>query len=180
MKSSIEKAGKLCLHLGCGDVLLLGFINTDIREEVNPDKISLVYPVDYDDNMFDLVYASHILEHFPKKQTLNILQEWIRVLKKEGILRLSVPNFEALIEIYRQTKDLDHIIGPMYGKQNYRYNYHNTVFDYRTLKNVMEKAGLTAVHWWDFRRTEHSEYWDYSQAETKGILISLNLEGRKK
>ncbi|MBU0778112.1 methyltransferase domain-containing protein, partial [Patescibacteria group bacterium] len=170
MKSSIEKAGKLRLHMGCGDVLLLGFINMDIRDEVFPDKVSLVYPVDYADGTFDMVYASHILEHFPGKQTLNVLQEWVRILKRGGILRLSVPNFEALINIYKRTKDLDQIIGPLYGKQNYRYNYHNTVFDLKTLKGLMEKAGLTAVHWWDFRRTEHSDHWDYSQAETKGIL----------
>lgn len=166
--------------MGCGNVLLLGFINMDIRDEVSPDKVSLVYPVDYDESTFDMVYASHILEHFPRKQTLNVLQEWVRILKRGGILRLSVPNFEALINIYKRTKDLDQIIGPLYGKQNYRYNYHNTVFDLKTLKGLMEKAGLTAVHWWDFRRTEHSDHWDYSQAETKGILISLNLEGRKK
>lgn len=175
-----DKAGKLRLHLGCGNVLLPGFINMDIREEVGPDKISLVYPIDYDNSMFDMVYASHILEHFPKKQVSNVLQEWVRILKPGGLLRLSVPNFEALLEIYRQTNDLDQIIGPLYGKQDYRHNYHKTVFDYKTLKRLMENAGLTAVHWWDYKRTEHGDHWDFSQAETKGTLISLNLEGRKK
>lgn len=171
---------KLYLHLGCGSVLLPGFINLDIREETNAEKLSLVYPLDYDMNMFDLIYSSHILEHFPRKQTLAILKEWVRVAKRGGILRLSVPNFEALVKIYNKEKDLEQIIGPLYGAQDYRYNYHNTVFDLKTLKNLMEKAGLTAVHKWDFKRTIHSGCWDYSQAETKGIFISLNLEGRKK
>ncbi len=180
MRSSIEKTGKLYLHLGCGDVLLPGFLNMDIREEVGPDKISLVYPIAYDDNMFDLVYASHILEHFPGKQTVNVLQEWVRILKPDGTLRISVPDFEAMVRIYRQTGDLGQIIGPLYGKQDYRYNYHNNIFDYKTLKKLMETAGLTAIHLWDFRRTEHSDHWDFSQAVTKGIPISLNIEGRKK
>lgn len=171
---------KMYLHLGCGCVLLPGFINLDIRDEEGIDKISLVYPIDYDNDTFDLIYSSHVLEHFPRKQTLNILQEWTRILKKGGILRISVPNIEALIEIYQQGKDLDQIIGPLYGRQDYRYNYHYTIFDYKILKGLMEKAGLTSIHYWDFRRTVHSDYWDYSQTETKGVLISLNIEGRKK
>jgi predicted SAM-dependent methyltransferase len=172
--------GKMYLHLGCGCVILPGFINLDIREEEGIDKVSLVYPVDYDNNTFDLVYASHVLEHFPRKQTLNILKEWARVLKKDGVLRISVPSLGALIKIFQQTKDLSQIIGPMFGGQDYRYNYHCNIFDYKTLKELMEKAGLTAIHYWDTRRTIHSDYWDFSQAETKGIPISLNLEGRKK
>lgn len=176
----MTNSGKMCLHLGCGCVILPRFINLDIREEEGIDKVSLVYPIDYDNDKFDLVYASHVLEHFAKKQTQNILKEWVRVLKKDGTLRISVPDMEALIRIYQATKDLNQIIGPLYGNQDYRYNYHYTAFDYRTLKRLMEKAGLTSVHYWDVRRTIHSDYWDYSQAETKGIPISLNLEGRKK
>lgn len=171
---------KLYLHLGCGCVLIPSFINLDIREETNAEKLSLVYPLDYDSDLFDLVYSSHILEHFPRKQTLAVLKEWVRVLKRNGTLRLSVPDLEALIKIYSKTKELEQIIGPLYGGQDYRYNYHQTAFDFKTLKNLMQKAGLTAIHRWDFRRTIHSDYWDYSQAETKGILISLNLEGRKR
>lgn len=167
------------LHLGCGHIILPGFTNIDIRDIEGIDKVSPVYPLDYKSNTFDLVYGSHLLEHFPRKQTLNILKEWIRVLKPDGILRLSVPDINALIKIYRQTNDISQIIGPLFGKQDYKYNYHYTIFDYKILKELMEKAGLTAVHTWDYRRTIHSDIWDYSQAETKGILISLNIEGRK-
>lgn len=182
----IKDVKDMNLHLGCGYTILPGFTNIDIRDIDGIDRVSDVYPLDYEDNTFDLVYGSHLLEHFPINQTLDILKEWVRVLRKDGILRLSVPNFEALIKIYQfgngndNQKDLSQIIGPLYGRQDYKYNYHLNIFDYKTLKKLMEDAGLTAVHPWDYRRTIHSDYWDYSQAETKGILISLNLEGRKK
>ena len=96
----MTKSGKMCLHLGCGCVILPSFINLDIRDEEEINKVSLVYPIDYDNDKFDLVYASHVLEHFAKKQTQNILKEWVRVLKKDGTLRISVPDMEALIRIY--------------------------------------------------------------------------------
>jgi predicted SAM-dependent methyltransferase len=168
------------LHLGCGYTILPGFINIDIRDIDGTDRTCSIYPLDYKDDTFDLIYGSHLLEHFPINQALDILKEWVRVLKKYGTLRISVPDIGALIKIYQQTNDLSQIIGPLFGRQDYQYNYHMNIFDYKTLKKLMEDAGLTAIHPWDYRRTVHSDYWDYSQAETKGILISLNLEGRKK
>lgn len=175
-----NKKNQLYLHLGAGETIIPGFINLDIREKDGIDKISLVYPLDFDDNLFDIVYSSHILEHFPRKQVRNVLQEWVRVLKPGGTLRLSVPSIENLIEIYSKYKDLEQIIGPLYGGQDYRHNFHHTVFDRNTLVNLMKSVSLDAIHTWDYRRTIHSEYWDYSQAKTKEILISLNIEGRKK
>lgn len=182
LEASVEtkREAPLCLHIGAGETILPEFINLDIREKDGMDKISLVYPLDFDDEVFDLVYSSHVLEHFPRKQTRNILQEWTRVLKPSGTLRLSVPSFEAIIEIYSKFSDLEQVIGPLYGGQDYRFNYHFTVFDKKTLTSLMESVNLEAVHAWDPKRTIHSKCWDYSQAETKGMLISLNLEGRKK
>ena len=180
--SSLYKHGNghLYLHLGAGETIIPEFINLDIREKNDIDKISLVYPLDFDNDIFDLVYSSHVLEHFSRRQIRNVLQEWTRVLKPGGILRLSVPSIENLIKIYLKCKDLGQIIGPLYGGQDYKYNFHYTVFDIDTLVSLMESVGLDAIHTWDYRRTIHSKYWDYSQAETKGILISLNIEGRKK
>ena len=43
----------------------------------------------------------------------------------------------------------------------------------------MNKCGLTAVHTWSPKRVSHGDIWDYSQACTWEIPISLNLEGRK-
>ncbi len=179
LDSAEIKRAPLSLHLGAGETIIPGFINLDIREKDGLDKVSLVYPLDFDNETFDLVYSSHVLEHFPRKQTRNVLQEWTRVLKPGGTLRLSVPSLERIIEIYMKCEDIEQVIGPLYGGQDYRLNYHFTVFDKKTLTSLMESVHLEAIHTWDPKRTVHSKYWDYSQAETKGVPISLNLEGRK-
>lgn len=179
--NTIIKNDKLYLHLGCGETIIPEFINLDIRENKNDeiDKLSLVYPLDFSDNTFELVYSSHILEHFPRKQIRNVLQEWVRVLKPGGTLRISVPSLENLIQIYHQTNELEQIIGPLFGGQDYKYNYHYTVFDRKSIASYLESVNLEAIHTWDYKRTIHSKYWDYSQADTKGIPISINIEGRK-
>ena len=55
------------LHIGCGDnVLPKPFINLDARKRKGA-KQGKAYPLKFKSNMFDLVYASHVLEHFKKK-----------------------------------------------------------------------------------------------------------------
>ena len=57
-----------------------------------------------------------------------------------GILRLAVPNFETLIEIYKNTKDLSSILGPLYGKWDVNDGtsiYHKTVYDKKLLSETL-------------------------------------------
>ncbi len=168
------------LHIGCGDnVLPKPFINIDNRKKKGVLNLK-AYPLRFKTNTFDLVYASHILEHFKKKQVLKVLVEWVRVLKPGGVLRISVPSFENLSKIYNIDKDIDNISGPLMGGQTYKDNFHYEIFNKKKLIKLLLSAGLEAIHPWDFKRTIHSKFWDFSQATTKEIPISLNLEGRKR
>ena len=168
------------LHIGCGDnVLPKPFINIDNRKKKGVLNLK-AYPLKFKTNTFDLVYASHILEHFKKKQVLKVLVEWVRVLKPGGVLRISVPSFENLSKIYNIDKEIDNISGPLMGGQTYKDNFHYEIFNQKKLIKLLLSAGLEAIHPWDFKRTIHSKYWDFSQATTKEIPISLNLEGRKR
>tara|TARA_B100000900_G_scaffold414504_1_gene441327 strand:+ start:504 stop:1145 length:642 start_codon:yes stop_codon:yes gene_type:complete len=168
------------LHIGCGDnVLPKPFINIDNRKKKGVLNLK-AYPLKFKTNTFDLVYASHILEHFKKKQVLKVLVEWVRVLKPGGVLRISVPSFENLSKIYNIDKEIDNISGPLMGGQTYKDNFHYEIFNQKKLIKLLLSAGLEAIHPWDFKRTIHSRYWDFSQATTKEIPISLNLEGRKR
>ena len=168
------------LHIGCGNVILPApFENLDTREMAGVDHISDAYPLEFASETFDLVYSSHVLEHYEKKYTQSVINEWVRVLKKGGRIRLSVPSFERMIEIYQKTGDLEMIIGPLMGGQTYKENFHYNAFDTKKLTGMLENAGCEAVHTWDHRRTCHSKYFDFSQALTYEIPISLNLEARK-
>lgn len=169
------------LHIGCGNVILpKPFENLDTRQLQGVDHVSQAFPLPFEDDTFDLVYSSHVLEHFTREQTQPVINEWVRVLKPGGILRLSVPSIENLIKIYQISGDLNYIIGPLMGGQTYPENFHYNMFDTKSLTDYFEIAGCEAVHPWDYRRTSHSKFFDFSQATTWEIPISLNLEGRKK
>ena len=169
------------LHIGCGDVILpKPFENLDTRDMVGVDHVSEAFPLPFEDNTFELVYASHVLEHFTRGETQSVLNEWVRVLKPGGTIRLSVPSIEQLIQIYQKSEDIEYIIGPLMGGQTYEQNFHYNMFDTKSLTKYLETAGCEAVHPWNYKRTSHSKFFDFSQATTWEIPISLNLEARKK
>ena len=139
------------------------------------------------DDTVDLIYCCHAFQYFDWEAGADVLREWRRVLKPGGILRLAVPDFEALVRLYDTTGDLREIIGPLFGRMptGAATIYHRTVYDFRTLREQCEKAGFRSFRRYDWRQTIHKDYDDYSQAykphmdKERGLLISLNVEAEK-
>jgi len=175
------------LHLGCGDRFIRGFVHVDARPLPHVDVVT---PLDrlpmFPDHSASLVYASHVLEHFPRYETASVLAEWRRVLEPGGVLRLAVPDFEKLIHVYEITsRNLDAVLGPLVGRQDHPYNFHYMTFDRRKLTMLLLEAGFREVREWDWRLTDHADVDDFSQAyyphmdKANGVPISLNLEAVK-
>lgn len=136
----------------------------------------------------DLIYASHVIEYFDREAVIPLLIEWKRVLKKNGTLRLAVPDFGSIASLYFQGEfGLDSFIGPLYGKMEMdgKSIFHKTVYDYKSLSKLLSSLGFQDIARYDWRDTEHSHHDDHSQAylphmqKEKGTLISLNVECRK-
>ncbi|PKO82916.1 MAG: methyltransferase [Betaproteobacteria bacterium HGW-Betaproteobacteria-11] len=175
------------LHLGCGKRHIPGFIHIDAVDYPHVDHVATIDNLSFlPDASVDLIYNCHVLEHFKRRDVPRVLTEWRRVLKPGGILRVSVPDFEKLCEVYQKYKNLDLVVGALFGRQDYLYNIHYNVFDFDTLKRELERAGFATVRRYDWRQTEHAAVDDYSQAyiphmdKENGILISLNVECENK
>lgn len=85
------------LNLGSSDRILPGYVNVDALEERHPDVVSDVSCLKFAaDNEFDLVRASHVLEHFTFDRVPAVLAEWKRVLRSGGYLVICVPSFRAI------------------------------------------------------------------------------------
>lgn len=180
------------LHLGCGKRHIPGFVHVDLADFPHIDHRHDIRTLPMiKDESADLAYACHAFEYFDRVEGVDVLREWRRVLRHGGTVRLAVPDFEVLAEVYRRTGELDRVVGPLYGRmpvatpEGPRHLYHKTVYDYRTLRAVLEEAGFRDVRRWDWRTTEHAAVDDFSQAyfphmdKEHGLLISLNVEATK-
>ena len=177
------------LHLGCGAKYIPGFYHVDIVAGPHIDRSGQVDDLAFlPDGMVELIYACHVLEHFGRYEVGAVLREWHRVLRAGGVLRLSVPDFAAVVKMYASEglgDGMSGLVGLVSGGQRTPYDYHKMIFDEPLLTTLLRRVGFAAVQPWDWRHTEHAHIDDYSQAylphldKERGQLMSLNLEAVK-
>jgi predicted SAM-dependent methyltransferase len=175
------------LHLGCG------------WRNFGPDWIHIdggdyshlqfndITKLPFNDGIVDVIYASHVIEYFDRTEIKTVLQEWYRVLRPGGTLRLAVPDFLKLMWLYQDTKDLSKILGPLFGQMPMGNEtiYHKTVYDFNSLKELLESLGFSNIIYYNWKETDHAQHDDHSQAyyphmdKENGLLISLNVEATK-
>ena len=141
----------------------------------------------YKNDSADLIYASHFIEYLDREEVVPLLERWREVLKPNGIMRLAVPDFSKITSLYIKGYEpygMEDFVGLLYGKMPMGDEtiYHKTVYDFRSLKSLLEGIGMREIKHYDWRDTEHSEFDDHSQAylphmdKENGTSMSLNME----
>jgi len=112
------------LHLGCGTVVVDGWVNVDNAVGVRVRKLPVIGPAvgklglfrtpwswnifihdirkpfPWADGAVDAIYTSNALEHLKKREGETCLRECARVLRPGGVLRVVVPNLTGYVRDY--------------------------------------------------------------------------------
>ncbi|MDH4196075.1 MAG: methyltransferase domain-containing protein [Candidatus Aminicenantes bacterium] len=184
-KRPLPSEDKVLIHIGCGVLNDRRYINVDTRPGWHIDYVESIenfprlFPPDY----ADLIYACHVLEHVSYLAIPKTLKGLYRCLKKGGILRLSVPDFRAIIAIYREKRSVPDIMALLMGGQGYPGNFHFSVFDEDSLTEALGKAGFAEVRSWDPASASFHDFEDWSRRQKhlygRNWTVSLNLEAVK-
>jgi predicted SAM-dependent methyltransferase len=175
----------LRIHLGCGDIDEPGFVNIDARPAPHVHHVQGIARLDaFADDTADLIYASHCLEHVPHREMRVVLREWRRVLKPGGVLRLSVPDFDHIVDTYLDTgRELRSVQEPVMGEQNYPFNFHYTLLNFNELSRRLVDAGFRAPRRWQPGTGPFTSLPDWSGRSMtyggKTYPVSLNVEAEK-
>jgi len=137
----------------------------DGYEVVDRQNGQEAFPLAFDDKTFDEVRASHILEHFPKKEVQDVVKEWCRVLKTGGVLKIAVPDLDWIME----NRDHPYFEGYLLGGQTDENDFHKSIFNESYLTHLMSAAGLSDI-----------KPWAGKQGECSSLPVSLNLQGLKR
>lgn len=180
------------LNIGCGPSGIAGWLNYDwgmlpllsktplIRKTMAifgllPNQYVLKWPnlklVDIrrrfplEDESVKFIYCSHVLEHFERWEAAKILTECWRVLERDGVIRVVVPDIEKMFDLYHQTKTRP---GQMfcrlwwgYDKDKIPANFlqvfsrrfirdHQWHYDKQELNLMLRKAGFIKINWVGF------------------------------
>ena len=152
------------LNLGAGGVEVKGFIAVDIKDGQSAYPLS-----DYATDSVVEIRASHILEHFAEAEVLDVLTEWVRVLKPGGRIRLAVPDFGAVVGLYPQHAETRGALRAIVvGGQSDEHDFHHSTWTPEKLHLMMATAGLECI-----------VPWKSNVEDCASLPISLNLQGFK-
>ncbi len=131
----------------------------------------------FEDQTFDELYASHVVEHFDYNgPLLEALKQWHRVLKPGGKLYISVPDMNILCQLFLKYKELADkerffVMRMMFGGHIDRHDYHYVGLDYNILAHFLTQAGFQKI-----KRVQNlGIFEDTSVLNFKGISINLNV-----
>lgn len=145
------------LNIGAGSTVIEGF--TPIDRKFGSEAFPLPYP----DGSVSEIRASHILEHFTFGDAQKALEEWSRVLKPGGRIRISVPDVDKVLA----DKSPNRLFYLM-GGQTDANDVHKSAYDEERLAGVMREAGFSNLQEWSSPNTDSA-----------ALPISLNIEGFK-
>jgi predicted SAM-dependent methyltransferase len=176
--------GKILIHLGCGEQNDPRYINVDGVAFPHVNFVGRVEKLPMFSNEYaDLVYACHVLEHISHQKLSAVLREWYRVLKKGGVLRLSVPDFDKIIEMYEaENKSVLRTLPPLMGThENGEFDFHRAIFNKEYLSTLLKEAGFKETREWSPETAPYYSFSDWAgPRKIHGTYkISLNLEGVK-
>jgi predicted SAM-dependent methyltransferase len=154
---------KKYLDVGCGKNIHKNFVNMDYSWSPGIDlcwDITVAkYP--FNDNRFDGIYTEHCLEHISIEKCKENINEFYRMLKPGGTLRIIVPDGEIYLDIYQKKKLGQKIqmpyeegyISPMARINGiFRNHGHLFIYDFETIKLLLKQSGFKILQkfhlWW--------------------------------
>lgn len=122
-------------------------------------KLDLTQPLPFPESSIQLIYMSHVLEHFSyPSPMLDLLRECRRILKPQGVLSIAVPDARIFLNAYFKCEPFDKDkfcnwdVGLTYKAKIDYVNFiaymggeHKHLFDEENVLHVLLEAGFRDV-----------------------------------
>ena len=141
------------LNLGCGRRKMpsredFECVNLDMEPSMEPDIVAdFTQQLPFEEGEFDEVYLFHTLEHITKQLHPFVFTVIRRVLKVEGILYLSYPEFSLIcknwLENYKGQREFWE--KTIFGRQLYPSDFHVCAVDSVELTVLLEECGFREI-----------------------------------
>ena len=157
--SQTEAPPKKKLHIGCGPVLLEGWINVDIAPYPGIDaQLDVTKGIPYRD--LEFVFAEHFIEHLSYDDGANFLANCRAAMRTDGVLRLSTPNLDW---VWMTQYHLGHWQSPdeavrdcFWMNKAFRGWGHQFLYNLQTLTATVRQAGFARVDVVRYGESEHA------------------------
>ena len=163
------------LHIGCGINIIEGWLNSDFCPSLpNVIHIDATKKFPLKSNIFNYIFSEHMIEHISYSGGFNMLSECYRTLKNNGKIRISTPDLQFLIDLYKKDKSKlqdeyikwstnNCIKSAPYADATFIINNfvrdwgHLFIYDEKTLRSSLERAGFTNIVKCELNCSENKE-----------------------
>jgi predicted SAM-dependent methyltransferase len=119
-------------------------VRVDIRKMSSVTVIANARHLPFKNEVFQHVYSSHTIEHFPHGEIPDVLEEWLRICIPGGKIELRCPDLRARALLFFLQPTVQNIKN-IYGEQNYPENFHRSGFSFGILKRVLKQCGVQDI-----------------------------------
>ncbi len=165
----LRQEGIKKLHIGAGQNILAGWLNSDIYTKNNKTAyLDASKPFPFPCDTFHYIFSEHFIEHLFFEQGNSMLAECWRVLKRQGKIRIATPDLDYLIQKY---------ISPSWKAQEWieKFNYqtiqtraemlnicfrewgHKYLYNAEELERRLREAGFEKIERQQWNASKHAE-----------------------
>jgi len=199
-----NSTGLVKLVIGAGNNPVDGWYNFDIRS-----RSSQVYYLDvtkkfpFFDESINLILCEHLIEHLSFDDGQRMLDEFYRILKSNGSIRVSTPDLARVVSLYGKEDGVEgnyvqwisNFVPELRlnGRDAYQFVINNAfhnwghqfLYDKPLLKKCLEQSGFTEIRRYNYGESDCEHF---KGAEIHGEVVnnnemvnfeSLILEGTK-
>jgi SAM-dependent methyltransferase len=146
-RTAMQVEDKRVIDIGCGPIkrTIEGYnpVRVDIREDCEPDYRCDVRDLPFDNKSFDIVFSSHVLEHFKRSEWKDVLAEWLRLVATGGKIVLILPNIAWAAHMISVEKVInDDVLNVLYGAQSYQYDFHYNGLTPEIMEGALHEFGF--------------------------------------
>lgn len=137
------------IDIGSGDprtaeVQFEGFLHQDIEPYEGINLVCDIRDLDkyIGEGECEIIRACHVIEHFEHKEITPLFKMFHRLLKKDGLFGVIVPNFlyhAGLAALGEETQAIIYA----FGEQKDAYDFHKTAFTPKILRAKLQEAGFS-------------------------------------
>ena len=99
----IKKNNILKIHFGSTNEIH-GFFNSQV---IGKNPINITNRLPFKNDLFEIIFSTHVIEHLHRKEIIFFLKESFRVLKPGGKNIILTPSLDKIINILYVNKDID-------------------------------------------------------------------------
>jgi len=177
---------KLKINVGCGPYdHKEGWINVDIQNFKSVDVVMDVTKAWKFENV-DFIFAEHFIEHLRLEQGVVFLYNAYNSLHSGGVMRLSTPNIEHVLQTHYKFEDRTHagLLNSVFAVNRGFYGWgHNFLYSEHLLKYIMRVIGFEDVKICEYGKSEFPELNGLEQhgkpSSYKGYPNFVIVEGAK-